>query len=68
MRLMDYLRKRKKKITYREFAARVGLSPQAVHRYATRQRIPNPEAMVKIEEGTGGRVRANDFYGQMLHK
>ena len=59
MKLAQYLET--KKITDGEFAEKIGVSLQAVHRYKNGQRFPRPEHLSKIQEVTGGRVTANDF-------
>lgn len=43
------------------FAARIGVSRQAVERYRD-GRVPRPEHIRKIFEATGGAVRPDDFY------
>jgi len=45
-----------------EFARRIGVSTQAVHRYISGERIPHLEVMDKIEAETGGNVLPNDLY------
>lgn len=45
----------------RDFAAEIGVSRQALHRYREGQRTPRPEIMVRIREASNGKVTANDF-------
>lgn len=46
-----------------EFAARIGVSRQAVHRYKTGSRIPDRPTMVRISKETENQVTADDFFG-----
>ena len=40
----------------------LGVSVQAVHRYANGERIPRPDVMVRIKVETRGAVQPNDFF------
>jgi transcriptional regulator with XRE-family HTH domain len=60
MRLSQYLEDHD--LTYGAFAARIGVSQQAVARYATGERIPRREVMQRIACVTKGAVRPNDFF------
>lgn len=60
MKLDDFLRT--KNIDRAEFAAQVGVSPQAIERYANGKRIPFKAAMKRIFQVTKGKVDANEFY------
>lgn len=42
--------------TFASFGERIGISAQAVHRYAVGERVPRPKIMRAIIEATGGRV------------
>lgn len=44
------------------FAAMIGVSQPAVHRYVHNGRIPQRAVMLRISEVTGGKVTPNDFY------
>ena len=61
MTLSDYLRDHD--LTAARFAEKIGVSQQAVQRYARGTRMPRPPIMARIEEATGGAVQAQDFYG-----
>lgn len=45
-----------------EFAARIGVSMQAIYRYLDGERIPARDVMAKIVRATSGSVQPNDFY------
>lgn len=45
-----------------DFAARIGVTRQAIHRFKTGQRIPNRATMAKIVEATGGAVTPDSFF------
>jgi transcriptional regulator with XRE-family HTH domain len=45
-----------------DFAAAIGVSNQAVHRYVNGERIPRPDVMDRIKRATKGNVKADDFY------
>ncbi len=45
-----------------EFAALIGVTRQAVHRYKTGERVPDQAIMASIFEVTGGAVTPNDFF------
>ena len=52
------------KVSDAEFAERIGITRQAVHRYRANKRRPtNSELLAKITAATDGAVTANDFYG-----
>ena len=60
MKLGDYLDKNG--VTVRDFAERLGMSPEAVRLYVAGRRVPRQEAMEKIIQATGGKVEPNDFF------
>jgi transcriptional regulator with XRE-family HTH domain len=60
MRFAKYLTDRNH--TDAEFAALIGVTRQAVHRYKAGERIPDQATMTKIFEVTGGAVTPNDFF------
>lgn len=59
MTLADYLTT--KKISQAEFAQLIGVSQVAVSRYASGQRMPRRNWLLKIREVTGGLVNGDDF-------
>jgi transcriptional regulator with XRE-family HTH domain len=59
MKLSDYLSANG--MTYRAFAAQAGRSVTQIHRWATKQRVPDLESALVIERITGGAVRPADF-------
>lgn len=60
MKLASYLTDRK--ISDSDFADRIGVSRQAIHRYKTGDRIPEQHVISKIYRATSGAVTANDFF------
>jgi len=46
-----------------QFAAQIGVTPEAVRKYLGGDRIPTREVMERIAEVTNGEVTANDFFG-----
>lgn len=60
MKLQSYLESRD--YPAREFSRKLGVSPAAVARYASGQRIPSPSIMRRIVTETEGAVTPNDFY------
>ncbi|WP_300396362.1 helix-turn-helix transcriptional regulator [Henriciella sp.] len=60
MTLADWLTKHD--LSDADFAERIGVSRQALHRYKTGDRHPRTTIMEKIVEHTGGEVTANDFF------
>lgn len=60
MRLREYLLAREISMTV--FAERIGVSPQAVHRYLNGERLPRREVMERIKAETRGAVQPNDFF------
>lgn len=60
MRLAPYLER--EKISDADFAEKIGVSRQAVHRYRTGERVPDQPIMHRIAETTAGEVLPNDFY------
>ena len=62
MTLSEYLREHG--LTAARFAEEIGVSQQAVQRYAQGLRVPRKAIMHRIEEATGGAVQAQDFYNQ----
>jgi transcriptional regulator with XRE-family HTH domain len=61
MKLADYLTETS--TSPRDFAKRIGVSKEAVRRYALGIRIPEKKVMEKIALATGSQVTANDFFG-----
>jgi transcriptional regulator with XRE-family HTH domain len=59
MRLQTYLNLHR--ITQAEFAESVNATYWAVRKWVYGERMPRPEALVKIEEATNGVVTARDF-------
>jgi transcriptional regulator with XRE-family HTH domain len=49
-------------ISVARFAAEIGVTVQAVHRYLNADRIPRPAIMVRIAAATHGLVTPNDFF------
>ena len=60
MRLSQYLEAND--LTLMEFAEKIGVSHQAVARYATGERIPRRNVMERIACVTKGLVQPNDFF------
>ena len=60
MRLLQYLSDGD--LTYQAFAERIGVTQQAVARYASGERIPRREVMERIAYVTKGQVTPNDFF------
>lgn len=60
MKLAAFLER--EKIGVREFAARIGLTSEAVRLYIVGKRVPRPKQMAAIAAATGGNVRPNDFF------
>lgn len=60
MRLQTYLERNDLLIA--DFADRIGVSPQSVHRYLSGERVPRRDVMERILVATGGDVSANDFF------
>ena len=60
MKLSTYMKNRK--LGAADLAREIGVSPQAVRRYCSGERIPAPEVMRRIVAATGGAVQPNDFY------
>jgi DNA-binding transcriptional regulator YdaS (Cro superfamily) len=60
MRLSQYLAEND--IGKAAFADLIGVSIQAVYRYANGERIPTPDIMRQIKAATEGKVTPNDFY------
>jgi transcriptional regulator with XRE-family HTH domain len=50
-------------LDHRQFAERIGVSPETARRYLVGERIPDKKRMARIVLATGGNVTANDFYG-----
>lgn len=59
MTLSDYLAE--KKVSPRDFAARIGVSPEAIRLYTKGARMPRPGVLRAIQTETAGAVTANDF-------
>lgn len=60
MDLRSYLSENK--ISLPTFAATIGVSVQAVHRYAAGKRMPRAGVLERIKEATADRVQPNDFH------
>jgi len=60
MTLDEYLRSRD--IPEQAFAAAIGVSQPAVHRYRRGMRRPSKPVMTRIVASTGGMVQPNDFH------
>jgi predicted transcriptional regulator len=60
MKLAEYLERTS--TSRHEFAKTIGVSKEAVRRYAYCGRVPTPEVMAKLIAATGGQVTANDFF------
>ena len=60
MRLPAYLERHG--LSNTDFAARIGVSAEAVRRYAHGTRTPRPAVMARIAAATGGVVRPDDFF------
>lgn len=60
MTLRDYLTSTG--LTRAEFAKIIGVTSEAVRRYADCGRVPTPKVMTEILRATEGKVTANDFF------
>ncbi len=60
MRLREYLEEQR--LTDAEFGRLVGATQPAVSRWASGARLPRPKMVARIQEVTGGKVSAADFY------
>lgn len=60
MQITDWLTKND--ISDADFAARIGVSRQALHRYKSGERIPRPAILQRIQGQTGGQVQPADFF------
>lgn len=60
MKLKTYMERHK--LSPARFAALIGVSQPAVHRYVHNGRIPQRDVMLRIVEATGGKVTPTDFY------
>ena len=60
MVLQQYLASRD--ITVSEFAERLGVTAQTVHRYLATGRVPRADMMERIRRVTRGCVQPNDFF------
>ena len=49
-------------ISVAQFAAEIGVTVQAVHRYLNADRVPKRTVMVRIAAATRGLVTPNDFF------
>ena len=61
MKITDWLTKND--ISDADFAARIGVSRQALWRYKSGERIPRPNILQRIQGQTGGEVQPADFFG-----
>ena len=59
MKLKDYLKK--KKISCKEFARMLGVTPQTISNYNSGKSYPSRNTVKKIEKLTGGKVKQRDF-------
>lgn len=62
MKLKEHIEKRG--LNFSTYAPLIGVTPQAVSRYASGDRIPEKDVMQAILEDSGGEVTPNDFYTQ----
>lgn len=60
MQITDWLTKND--ISDSAFAARIGVSRQALWRYKSGERIPRPIILQRIQGETGGQVNPADFF------
>lgn len=60
MTLNEYMAK--EQISMRDMAESIGVTYEAIRKYANGERIPKPNILNKITRLTGGAVTANDFY------
>jgi transcriptional regulator with XRE-family HTH domain len=60
MRLKDYIDEHE--LSYSSLGKTVGVSSEAIRRYANGERIPRPGVMQKISRATSGMVTPADFY------
>lgn len=60
MTLSEYLAETKEKAN--DFAARADISQPYVSRLLSGERFPRPEMVERIEEATGGKVTAGDWF------
>jgi transcriptional regulator with XRE-family HTH domain len=60
MKLKTYLTEESIGVT--EFARRLGVSRQTIHRYLASRRYPNAKHLRRISEVTDGQVLPNDFF------
>ena len=60
MTLNEYMAK--EKISMRDMAVSIGVTYEAIRKYANGERIPKSDILKKITRQTGGAVTANDFY------
>jgi hypothetical protein len=61
MTLADYMEA--ESLTETQFAELIGADQSTVHRLRKKGQVPGRDLMVKIFEITGGKVRADDFFG-----
>jgi transcriptional regulator with XRE-family HTH domain len=61
MKLSEFLSEKNNGMTASEFAARLGISRQALHRYMKEERRPEWNVLQRIFRETGGAVTPNDF-------
>ena len=59
MKLKTYLKRRK--LTLKAFAKKVGITPQAIHYYVTGQRTPQLGIAMDIVRATDGEVSLRDL-------
>lgn len=62
MTLSDYLKRND--LTAARFGQMIGVTGEAVRRYAAGKRTPRPEVMRRIVDATDGAVDFRDFYAQ----
>jgi transcriptional regulator with XRE-family HTH domain len=61
MTLDEYFKAQDPKVSYAEFADRIGVTQAAISRYVDGKRFPSPELIRKIHEATDRSVTANDL-------
>lgn len=61
-RLKEWRERQEPKLTQRQFGEQIGVTQQAVDKYESGERMPEPDVMVAIFEATGGAVGPADFY------
>lgn len=65
MKLSTYLADHS--LSVADFAGKIGVTPEAVRRYALNKRVPRRQVMERIILATGGQVRVEDFFPDLRH-